>query len=283
MSALEHKIAYSIALLRRGEALALRMSSDGYHLAFSGGKDSMVLYHLAKMAGVKFKAHMQVTTIDPPELMQFVRANYPDVVLHRPAINFYDLIVKKRMLPMRNARYCCAYLKEQAGGGTVTLLGIRAAESSRRATRNELEINNRRFSGSLDQFNRRADRSFACVNGKDKIMLSPIFRWSDADVWNFIRGQELPYCRLYDEGYTRIGCIFCPMASRKSKIIDRRHYPGFERAIKRSIQKLIDTRGYMQNYNASADEVFDWWVSNTSAKEFFGMLRHQRTIEFNEP
>ena len=56
----------------------------------------MVLYHLAKMAGVKFKAHMQVTTIDPPELMQFVRANYPDVVLHRPTINFYDLIVKNR-------------------------------------------------------------------------------------------------------------------------------------------------------------------------------------------
>ena len=112
MSALEHKIAYSIALLRRGEALALRMSPDGYHLAFSGGKDSMVLYHLAKMAGVKFKAHMQVTTIDPPELMQFVRANYPDVVLHRPTINFYDLIVKKQMLPLQHVRYCCAYLKE---------------------------------------------------------------------------------------------------------------------------------------------------------------------------
>ena len=87
MSALEHKIAYSIALLRRGEALSLRMSPAGYHLAFSGGKDSMVLYHLAKMAGVKFKAHMQVTTIDPPELMQFVRANYPDVVLHLSLIH----------------------------------------------------------------------------------------------------------------------------------------------------------------------------------------------------
>lgn len=283
MSALEHKIAYSIALLRRGEALALRMSPDGYYLAFSGGKDSMVLYHLAKMAGVKFKAHMQVTTIDPPELMQFVRANYPDVVLHRPAINFYDLIVKKRMLPMRNARYCCAYLKEQAGGGTVTLLGIRAAESTRRAARNELEVSGHKFSGNLDQFNRRTDRSFACVNGKDKIMLSPIFRWSDADVWNFIRGQGLPYCRLYDEGFYRIGCIFCPMASKKSKIIDRRRYPGFERAIKHSIQKLIDTRNYMQNFNANANEIFDWWVSNIPAKEFFGMLRHQQTITFNEP
>lgn len=281
MGALEHKIAYSIGLLRRGEALALRMSPDGYHLAFSGGKDSMVLYHLAKMAGVRFKAHMQITTIDPPELMQFVRANYPDVVLHRPAINFYDLIVKKKMLPMRNARYCCAYLKEQAGGGTVTLLGIRAAESSRRAARNELEIDRHRFSGSLDQFNRRTDRSFTCINGKDKIMLSPIFRWSDADVWNFIRGQGLPYCRLYDEGYTRIGCVFCPMASKKRKILDRKRYPGVERAIKQKIQILIEN-GYMNKYSATADEVFNWWVSNTPAKEFFGMLRFQRKIDFND-
>lgn len=281
MSTLEHKIAYSIALLRRGEALALRMSPDGYHLAFSGGKDSMVLYHLAKMAGVKFKAHMQVTTIDPPELMQFVRANYPDVVLHRPAINFYDLIVKMKMLPLRNARYCCAYLKEQAGGGTVTLLGIRAAESSRRAARNEFEVGRHGYRGNLDQFNRQTDRSFACVSGKDKIMLSPIFRWSDADVWNFIRGQGLPYCQLYDEGYHRIGCIFCPMASRKMKILDRKRYPGVERAIKRKIQTLIEN-GYMNRYSATADEVFNWWVSNTSTKEFFGMLRFQRTIDFND-
>lgn len=281
MGALKNKIAYSIGLLRRGEALALRMSPDGYHLAFSGGKDSMVLYHLAKMAGVKFKAHMQITTIDPPELMQFVRANYPDVTLHRPTINFYDLIVKKKMLPMRNARYCCAYLKEQAGGGTVTLLGIRAAESSRRAARNEVEIDRHRFSGSLDQFNRQTDRSFTCINGKDKIMLSPIFCWSDADVWNFIRGQGLPYCKLYDEGYTRIGCVFCPMASRKRKILDRKHYPGVERAIKRKIQTLIDN-GYMNKYNATADEVFNWWVSNIPAKEFFGMLRFQRTIDFTD-
>lgn len=81
------------------------MSPDGYHLAFSGGKDSVALYHLAKMAGVKFKAHMQITTIDPPELMRFVRSQYPDVVLHRPEINIYKLIEKKKMLPIRTKRY----------------------------------------------------------------------------------------------------------------------------------------------------------------------------------
>lgn len=46
---------------------------------------------------------------------------------------------EEKMLPIRTKRYCCAYLKEQAGGGTVTLLGIRAAESPRRAARNEVQ------------------------------------------------------------------------------------------------------------------------------------------------
>lgn len=257
------------------------MSPDGYHLAFSGGKDSVALYHLAKMAEVKFKAHMLITTIDPPELMRFVRLQYPDVVLHRPEINFYKLIEKKKMLPIRTKRYCCAYLKEQAGGGTVTLLGIRAAESPRRAARNEVQIGNHRFSGSFDQFNRNKERDFACVGGKDKIMLSPIYRWQDSDVWNFIRKNNLSYCRLYDEGYRRIGCIFCPMSSVKNKVRDRRRYPGVERAIKRSIQYLIDTNGYMERFHATADEIFDWWVSNLPADQYFATLRLQQKIDFD--
>ena len=277
---LQTKIDYSIALLRKAEPLALEMSPDGFHLAFSGGKDSQTLYHLAKMAGVRFKAHMQITTLDPPELMHFVRTHYPDVELHRPEINFYKLIVKKKMLPMRYARYCCAYLKEQAGAGTVTLIGIRAAESARRAKRNELETSDRAYSGSLDQFNRDKKQYHQCVSGKDKIMLSPIFKWTDADVWNFIRGNGIKYCKLYDEGFHRIGCIFCPMASRKIKALERNRYPGVEKAIKRSIQKIIDENGYGNEYHATADEIFDWWVSNTSAKKYFGIIRNQRNIEF---
>ena len=277
---LQTKIDYSIALLRKAEPLALEMSPDGFHLAFSGGKDSQTLYHLAKMAGVRFKAHMQITTLDPPELMHFVRTHYPDVELHRPEINFYKLIVKKKMLPLRQTRYCCAYLKEQAGAGTVTLMGIRAAESARRAKRNELETSDRAYSGSFDQFNRDKEQEHQCVGGKDKIILSPIFKWTDADVWNFIRGNGIEYCKLYDEGRLRIGCMFCPMASAKSKILDRKKYPGVERAIKRRIQELIDTNSYFSNYDATADEIFDWWVSNTSAKKYFGMIRHQRNIEF---
>lgn len=45
------------------------MNERGFRLAFSGGKDMLALYHIAKMAGVKFYAEMQITTLDPPELM----------------------------------------------------------------------------------------------------------------------------------------------------------------------------------------------------------------------
>ena len=280
---LQSKIDYSISLMRKAEPMALKMHPDGFHLAFSGGKDSIVLYRLAQMAGVKFKAHMQITTLDPPELMKFVRSQYPEVELHRPKINFYELIKKKKQLPLRHSRYCCSYLKEQAGAGTYTLLGIRAIESVRRAKRNEIGISGRkadRYNNTLDQFNIDVENKHVCIKGKDKILLSPIFRWSNSDVWRFIRENDMPYCKLYDEGYTRVGCMFCPMATTKTKNFDRLRYCGVERTIKKSIQYLIDTIGYGNRYNATADEIFDWWVSNKSFDTYFHNLRKQTKIDF---
>ena len=53
----EKKLAESIALLQKGEATALRMNpEEGYFLGFSGGKDSQAVYHLCKLAGVRFPA-----------------------------------------------------------------------------------------------------------------------------------------------------------------------------------------------------------------------------------
>lgn len=103
---LQSKIDYSIALLRKCEQMALDYDpEDGFYLAFSGGKDSQVLYHLAKMAGVKFKAHMNLTSIDPPEVIRFVKRNYPDVELIKPKMSIYDMALKNTY-----------YLQEQSVG-----------------------------------------------------------------------------------------------------------------------------------------------------------------------
>jgi phosphoadenosine phosphosulfate reductase len=51
----------------------------GFFVAFSGGKDSVVVKKLCDMAGVKYDAHYSVTSVDPPELVRFIKEKYPDV------------------------------------------------------------------------------------------------------------------------------------------------------------------------------------------------------------
>lgn len=111
---------------------------EGYYLAFSGGKDSQCIYHLAEMAGVKFDAHYHITSVDPPELVRFIKTQYPDVALDYPrdadgnVITMWNLIPKQTIPPTRKARYCCDKLKESGGEGRLTVTGVRWAESPAR-------------------------------------------------------------------------------------------------------------------------------------------------------
>lgn len=91
--------------------------TDGFYLAFSGGKDSQALYHIAELAGVKFKAHMSPTTVDPPEVIRFVRTSYPEVEMIKPQASIYEMAKRKGILPTRVMRWCCACFKEAYGGG----------------------------------------------------------------------------------------------------------------------------------------------------------------------
>lgn len=174
---LDDKIKHSIDLLQKSEKMALRMDPEnGFYLAFSGGKDSQALYHIAQMAGVKFKAHMNLTSVDPPEVIRFVKKYYPEVELVKPKMSIYDMALKKHMLPTRVMRWCCAEFKEMSGGGKVTLIGIRNQESARRSKRKEIstQIKGTRIEETFDQWSEHKEKMVACASGKDKILISPI-------------------------------------------------------------------------------------------------------------
>lgn len=119
---------------------------EGYYLAFSGGKDSVVIKALADMAGVKYDAHYNLTSVDPPELVQFIKT-FDDVIIDRPKdkdgnqITMWNLIPRKKMPPTRIIRYCCKDLKEWGGKGRMVITGVRWAESAaRRNNQGEITI-----------------------------------------------------------------------------------------------------------------------------------------------
>lgn len=267
--------------MRKAEALALRFDpDDGFYLAFSGGKDSQALLHLAQMANVKFKAYMNFTSVDPGEVVRFVKRQYPDVVRVPPRISIYDMAKKKGILPTAKARWCCAEYKEIGGVGKVTLVGVRREESVRRSKRDEITSSNFKISETFDQFSKHEEEMVACVRGRDKIIISPILHWTERNVWEFLNEVvKVPHCELYDQGYTRIGCILCPMASYRKKLKDIERWPYVKKKWVETIDWFIKNKWTNTNYEPlSAQERFDMWISRMTYKQWMNEKHYQKRL-----
>lgn len=180
---LQDYVAESIAFLKEHEP------SEGYFVGFSGGKDSITTLALCRMAGVRHQAFYSCTRIDPPEMMTFIKKSYPQVTWLYPKKSFWKL-VRKKAPPFRMMRWCCDALKKAPSRHiplSQRVMGIRAEESARRAKLPR-----------VDKYNRK------------QTILKPIFYWPEWAVWEFIETEHLPYPSLYDEGWSRIGCVVCP-------------------------------------------------------------------------
>lgn len=214
---------------------------EGYYEANSGGKDSGVLHHLVSRAGVRTDVHYNVTTVDPPELIYFIRRHMPFIKFEHPKQSMWSLIVDKRMPPTRIVRYCCEVLKERGGIGRVVLTGIRGEESIKRGKLGVVEL---------------------CRTNPGKRLVHPLLNWKWNDIWGYIRKHNLPYCSLYDEGRKRIGCIMCPLAGTKGMERDARRWPKYAEAYKRAFQRCIDKRikdGLKTEWK-TGQQMYNWWL-----------------------
>lgn len=270
----EDKVRKSIGRLKMFEP------EDGYYLAFSGGKDSICIKQIAIEAGVKFDAHYNLTTVDPPELVQYIKQVHPDVEINRPERTMWELIVYEKAPPTRIARYCCGELKERSGEGRYVITGVRWAESARRANnRGVVETNfgnkNRKDSLKLNNDNDEARRMVETCVMKSKHVVNPIIDWTDEDVWWFIKSRNLEYCILYDEGFARLGCIGCPQGNERQMKSQFARWPMYYRSYIRAFDKMVAKRielGLDTTW-ANGQEVMDWWISN---------IRHEKPIEGQE-
>ena len=96
-------------------------------------------------------------------------------------------------------------------------------------------------------------------------MLNPIIDWSTEDVWEFIHKYNIPYCKLYDQGYKRLGCIGCPMSTRQREELEK--YPKYKQAYLRAFERMLKQRkskGGDDNWK-TAEQVMEWWLNGGNA------------------
>lgn len=264
---------------------------EGYWLAFSGGKDSCVIKHLAAMARVKHESHYAITTVDPPELTRFIKKFYSDVERHAPPINMWDLIVKKKMPPTRMVRYCCEVLKEEGGNGRFVITGVRKSESSKRSKRKGVEFdtygsqskkskeNRERFNLMNDNDEKRMLIETCSIKGKN--IINPIIDWSDEDVWEFIKYFNIPYCELYDDGFDRLGCIGCPLAGAEQMKYEFKRFPNTRRLYIKAFERMIVARldAKLPCEWKTGEDVMKWWLSEGQSIK---IAKNQIRLNINE-
>lgn len=294
---LHDKVAIAINRLKAFEP------RGGYYLAFSGGKDSQCIYHLAKMAGVQFDAHYRVTSVDPPELVRFIKEYYPDVSRDIPVdsngkpITMWSLIAQHTLPPTRMVRYCCSYLKETGGKGRVTVTGVRWAESARRKKLHgvvNIKTKAKKLIGQALKENPSAavnDRGTLIMNDDNdasrrmveqcfrtkKTLVNPIIDWTDDDVWEFLDDvAKVPHCSLYDEGFKRLGCIGCPLAGGKMMQKEFERWPKYKElyilAMEKMIQNHADKLEILRSVDAREDDappvrMFKGWLEWCGARK----------------
>ncbi|MDO9266672.1 MAG: phosphoadenylyl-sulfate reductase [Sulfurimonas sp.] len=103
---------------------------------------------------------------------------------------------------IENRKMCChvrkiAPLQRALKGLDVWITGLRRAQSPTRETMRLVEWDK--------------------ANGL--IKLNPLIEWSEEDVWNAIKDNNLPYNALHDLGYPSIGCAPCTRAVKEGEDI----------------------------------------------------------------
>ena len=208
----------------------------------SGGKDSIVITKLAELSGIDFELQSTLTGIDPPEVTRFIRNNYPECKFVRPRQSFWHMLTTHNPPggTGRGIKWCCTKIKEVPSNANPIkqrIIGIRAEESPARAKYGKINIR------------------------KDQTHYHSIFDWKEWEIWEFIEMYKLPYPKLYNEGFDRIGCVICPNHHNRHEPYRKRwpnHFKCFERYVRIWWNKRIG-QGKEMYYGSVEEFIKNWY------------------------
>jgi phosphoadenosine phosphosulfate reductase len=199
--------------------------SDIFYVAYSGGKDSVVLLDLVQRAlphnsfsvvfgdtGMEFS--------DTYALMKDVEAELKSKEINYIKATNMNFRAEESWEifgpPSQRMRWCCnvhktvpqiiairKHLKKPDFRG-VAFIGVRGDESASRSEYNKMECG-KKHNGQCSAY--------------------PILEWNSAELYLYIFKNSLPINRAYKKGSSRVGCLVCPLAASKNEFIKYSCYP----------------------------------------------------------
>jgi len=196
---------------------------DVFHVAFSGGKDSIVLLDLVKKALPKdeFVVVFGDTQMEFPDTYDVVdiiaEQCQSDGIKFYRAKSYMDVYDSWRQFapPSRVLRWCCSVHKgapqviklrdvlQKANYSGLAFVGVRGAESARRGD---------------------YDFESSGMKHKGQRSANPILDWTSCEVWLYIYANNLIVNETYKKGNARAGCLLCPMSPGKADFLRNANY-----------------------------------------------------------
>ena len=300
----EQSLSLSEKIIKAKEAIVLasNMSKEFYHkplvVTYSGGKDSDVLLHLVEdsLNTGDFEVLNSHTTVDAPETVRHIREVFKRLneegvktTIYQPKdengnpVTMWNLIPRKQIPPSRLVRYCCEVLKEASSPNTISLTGVRGSESRTRQGRDIFNVSKNKqehlhfsldhaeevFKESLEI----QDDTWDCtlikrMKENEQVIVTPIYYWLDNDIWDYIRQEKIKYNPLYDLGFTRVGCVMCPLATRKNVQRELQIFPKYKKMYISAFDRMLEARKANGKSNSNSngtewktgEDVFNWYI-----------------------
>ena len=169
----------------------------GLVVANSLGKDSMVIWHLAKRISPEIRGFIITTRFKPIETIRFMKhlvADYPELKVYKS-----EYPIEEHLYSTSPDR-CCHFLKVlptklalKEMKATCWVTGLRCTEGRTREDYREIEYRDK---------------------GLEK--LNPILLWSEREVWQYLAIHKVDVNSLYAKGYRSLGCAPCTSITNSS-------------------------------------------------------------------
>ena len=163
---------------------------DSLVVANSLGKDSMVVWDLAKRISPNIRGFIVTTRFKPQETKDFMKgivSDYPELKVYKNDEPIPDKLYQTD--PDR----CCDILKVLPTRQAIEEMGVSCWVTGLRCTEG------------------RTRTDFQEIEERDKglIKLNPILIWYEREIWQYLAIHQVPVNPFYEKGYRSLGCEPC--------------------------------------------------------------------------